>query len=73
MKLTLMLGVFLILVGVVAFTYQGITYTTRDKVVDLGPVHITTEKDRTIPLPPILGAFALVGGILLVIVGRKSS
>lgn len=70
-KFTLMLGAFFILVGIIAFTYQGITYTTREKVLDIGAVHITAEKDRTLPLPPILGAFALVGGILLVVVGRK--
>ncbi len=58
-------------IGIVAFTYQGITYTTRDKVVDIGPVHMTTEKTNTIPLPPILGGIALVGGIVLLVAGLE--
>jgi len=53
--------------------YQGITYTTSEKVVDLGPLKITAQKEKTIPLPPILGGLALAGGIVLVVVaGRKS-
>ena len=65
------IAVILIAVGVVVFTYQGITYTTREKVVDLGPVQMTAEKTKTIPLPPILGAIALVGGIVLLVVGNR--
>ena len=64
-------AIILIAIGIVAFTYQGITYTTRDKVVDIGPVHMTTEKTNTIPLPPILGGIALVGGILVLVLGNK--
>jgi hypothetical protein len=66
-----LLAVILIVVGIVAFAYQGITYTTREKTVDLGPVHVTTEKTRTIPLPPIVGAIALVGGIALLAMANK--
>jgi len=59
--------------GLIALAYQGITYTTREKVVDLGPLKITAQKEKTIPLPPILGGLALAGGIVLVVVaGRKS-
>ena len=65
------IAIILIAVGVVAFTYQGITYTTREKVVDLGPIQMTAEKTKTIPLPPILGAIALVGGIVLLVVGNR--
>jgi hypothetical protein len=54
------------------FAYQGITYTTREKVVDLGPLQMTAEKTKTFPLPPILGAVALVGGIVLLVVGKRS-
>jgi len=53
--------------------YQGITYTTREKVVDLGPLKITADKEKSIPLPPILGALALAGGVVLVIVGARKS
>jgi hypothetical protein len=71
MKPTVLLGIALILLGAIAFAYQGITYTTREKVIDLGPLKATVEKEKTIPLPPVLGALALAGGIVLVIVGRR--
>jgi len=66
-------GILLIVLGIAAFAYQGITYTTQEKVVDLGPLQMTTEKTRTIPLPPIMGAIALAGGIALLIVGKRSA
>jgi uncharacterized membrane protein HdeD (DUF308 family) len=65
------LGIALILLGVVAFAYQGITYTTREKVIDLGPIQVTTERTRHYPLPPIVGAVALVGGIVLLVAGKR--
>ena len=71
MKTNTLLAIILIIVGIVAFAYQGITYTSKEKVVDLGPVQVTAEKTRTIPLPPIVGGIALVGGILLLLVGGK--
>jgi hypothetical protein len=71
MRTTTLLAVILIALGIAAFAYQGITYTTREKVVDLGPLKVTTEKSNTIPLPPIVGAVALVGGIVLLVMGRK--
>ena len=71
MKTTTLIAIILIAIGIVAFGYQGITYTTREKVVDLGPLQMTAEKTRTLPLPPIVGAIALVGGIVLLTVGRK--
>ena len=67
MKKYALSGFFLIVLGIVAFTYQGITYTTREKVVDIGPIHLTADNSRTIPLPPIVGAVALIGGIVLLI------
>ena len=63
----------LIILGVVALVYQGITYTTREKVVDLGPVKITADKENSIPLPPIIGVLAVAGGVVLVIVGARKS
>jgi len=71
MKTYTLIGIILIAVGIVAFAYQGITYTTREKVVDLGPVHMTAERTRTLPLPPIVGALALVGGVVLLVTGSK--
>jgi len=69
----IIIAIILIAVGVVAFTYQGITYTTREKVVDLGPIQMTAEKTKTLPLPPIIGAIALVGGIVLLVVGNRKA
>lgn len=71
MKSLIMLGVALIILGVVAFAYQGLTYTTREKIVDIGPIQMTSEKKKTIPLPPIAGGIALAGGIVLVIIGAR--
>ena len=72
MKPATVIGVILIVIGIVALAYQGITYTTREKVVDLGPLKVEANRERTIPLPPVIGVIALVGGIVLVAVsGRK--
>jgi uncharacterized membrane protein HdeD (DUF308 family) len=73
MKPIMLLGVTLIVLGVLALAYQGITYTTREKVVDLGPLKASVERQRTIPLPPVLGALALASGIVLVLVANKRS
>jgi hypothetical protein len=66
-----MVGIVLIVIGVLALAYQGITYTTHEKIIDLGPLKAEVEKTKTIPLPPVLGVLALAGGIVLVVVGRK--
>jgi hypothetical protein len=71
MKPATWVGDFLIILAVIAFSYQGITYTKREKVLDIGPIEATTEKKETIPLPPVLGAVALIGGVVLVFVGSK--
>jgi len=67
----MIVAVILIALGILAFAYQGITYTTREKKIDLGPLQVTTEKEHTIPLPPIVGAIALVGGIALLLMDGK--
>jgi hypothetical protein len=64
-------GIVLIVIGVLAFAYQGISYTTRERVADIGPVEVTRETKKTIPLPPLLGGLALAGGLVLVVVGPK--
>ena len=71
MKPITVVGVLLIVLGVVAFAYQGITYTSKEKVVDLGPLKVEAKREKTIPLPPVLGGIALVGGIVLVIAGAR--
>ena len=73
MKSSTILGIVLIIAGIFALAYQGISYTKREKIVDLGPIHATKDTTKTIPLPPILGGLALVGGIVLVAVGTKNT
>jgi len=73
MKSTAMIGVFLVLLGVAALVYQGITYTTRETVLDLGPIQATKETTKTMPLPPVLGGMALLGGVFLIVLGAKRS
>ena len=66
-----LVGIALIVLGVVAFAYQGITYTSREKIIDIGPFQATADTQKTIPLSPLLGGLALAGGIVLVVVGAK--
>jgi hypothetical protein len=68
---TLIVAIVLIAIGVVSLAYQGITYTTREKIVDLGPIQATADKKHTVPLPPILGGLALGGGLVLLVVGAR--
>jgi hypothetical protein len=70
-KLITGIGIFLIIVGVVALALQAITLTTDEKVAEVGPIEVTKETRRTIPLSPILGVVSLVGGLALVIVGAR--
>jgi len=66
-------GIVLIILGVVALIFQGITYTTHKDVINVGPIHATAEQKKTIPLPPVLGGIALVGGIVLLVAGSKKA
>ena len=66
-----MLGIVLIVLGAVALAYQGITYTTKEKVVDLGPLKVEAKKEKTIPLPPVLGGVAIVVGVVLLIASSR--
>lgn len=68
MKIT---GLVLIVIGVIALAYGGITYTRREKVLDIGPLEATAERRETVPLPPVLGVVALAGGIVLMIAGSR--
>ena len=73
MSTTKLLAIALIAIGIIAFAYQGISYTSRDNVVDLGPLHVTAERSHTLPLPPIVGAVALVAGLALLFMnGQKA-
>jgi hypothetical protein len=71
MKSITVTGIFLIVIGVLVFAYQGLTYTKREKILEVGPIQATRETSKTVPLPPILGALAIAGGIVLVVKGNK--
>jgi drug/metabolite transporter (DMT)-like permease len=73
MKTATLVGVLLIVIGIISLAYQGIHYTTQKKVLDVGPIHATEEQHHTIPLPPILGALALIGGVVVLVAGNKAS
>ncbi len=66
-------GIVLIVLGALAFAYQGINYTRREKVLDVGPIHATEDRQEHIPIPPVLGAVALLGGIVLLVSGARKS
>ena len=64
-------GIVLIVLGVLALAYQGIRYTTQEKLIDIGPLKVTATEKKTIPLPPIVGGAALVAGIALILADRR--
>jgi drug/metabolite transporter (DMT)-like permease len=65
------IGIILIVLGLFGLVWGGFTYTTSEKVVDIGPIHATREKTHNVPLPPIAGAVALIGGVVLLVAGKK--
>jgi uncharacterized membrane protein HdeD (DUF308 family) len=71
MKNLSLAGVVLIVLGVVALVYQGFTYTSRETVIDIGPLHATADRQKTLPLPPVLGIVAVAGGVALVVAGMR--
>jgi hypothetical protein len=71
MKPAAVIGLILIVLGIAALAYQGITYTKKETVLNLGPIHAEAEQQHTIPLPPIIGVTAVVGGIVLVVAGAR--
>jgi len=71
MKSASLAGILLVVLGALALAYQGFTYTHREKFIDVGPIHATKDTQEQIPIPPILGGLALVGGIVLLVTGAK--
>jgi hypothetical protein len=66
----MLLGVALIVIGIIALVYQGFTYTTRKKVLDIGPIQATKEEHRMIPVPPVIGVIAVISGVAVLALGR---
>jgi uncharacterized membrane protein HdeD (DUF308 family) len=73
MKMAAGIGIMLIIVGLIALAYQGISYTTHKKVLDIGPIQATRTEHKTIPLPPVLGGVAVIAGVILLVSGRKDA
>ena len=71
MKMTAVLGIVLIVLGLGALAYQGVTYPSRETVMDIGPIHATAEREKTFPLPPVLGIVAVAGGVVLLVAGLR--
>lgn len=71
MKSVAIVGLLLVVIGLAALTYQGITYTTRDTVMKVGPLEATAERQNTIPLPPVLGVVAVGAGVVLLTTGMR--
>lgn len=71
MKPVALVGVVLIVLGVLALVYQGVSYTSRETVLDIGPLHATADRQRTLPLSPVLGIAALAGGVVLLFSGAR--
>jgi len=67
------IGIILIAIGIIALAYGGFSYTTREKVIDAGPLQVSADKEKTLPLPPILGGLCLAGGIVLVLAGNRKT
>jgi hypothetical protein len=71
MKTLTMAGVVLIVIGLAALVYQGVTYTSRETVLDIGPLHATADRQKTVPIPPLVGIVAVAGGVALLLAGAR--
>lgn len=66
------IGFILIVLGVLMFIWTGFSYTKKEKVVDAGPVHISADKEHSVNWPPYAGGFLVIGGVILVLISRRS-
>ena len=66
-----LVGIIFIVLGGLALAYQGIRYTTQEKLIDIGPLKVSAKEKKIIPLPPIVGGVALVAGIALILADRR--
>lgn len=71
MKMASLVGILLIVVGIIGLAYGGVTYTRKEKVVDIGPIEATRETHERLPLPPIVGGLSLAAGVILLVAGAK--
>lgn len=73
MKGFVIAGTILIILGALALAYQGIWYTDREKVIDVGPIEATAKQQKRLPLPPIVGGALIAGGVVMVVAGMRRS
>jgi hypothetical protein len=73
MKPTILIGILLVVLGALGLAYQGFNYTHQEKIIAIGPIHATAEQHDRVSIPPALGGLALVGGIVLLLVGAKKN
>jgi hypothetical protein len=71
MKPIAIAGLILIVLGLAALVYQGVSYTSRETVIDIGPITATAERQKTLPIPPVLGILAVAGGVALLVAGVR--
>lgn len=72
MKTRTIIAFALIVIGIAALSYEGVRWSTREKVIDAGPLQVSAERWHSIPVPPFVGVLVLVGGVVLLFTGRKS-
>jgi len=71
MKPLAVAGVLLLVLGLMALVYQGISYTSRETIIDIGPLHATADQQKTLPIPPVVGILAVAGGVALLVAGAR--
>ena len=71
MKPLAIAGVLLVVLGLAALAYQGVSYTSRETIIDIGPVRATADRERTLPLPPVVGILAVAGGVVLLVASAR--
>jgi hypothetical protein len=71
MKPLSLIGIVLLVAGLAALIYQGVTYTSRETVIDIGPITATADREKTVPIPPVVGVVAVIGGVALLIAGSR--
>jgi hypothetical protein len=73
MRMTVVLGILLVVVGLAGLAWRVFTYTTTEEVLDIGPIEVTAEKERSVPIPPIVGGIAVVAGVVMIMAGSRKS
>jgi hypothetical protein len=71
MRMIALLGIVLVVLGLGALAYQGFTYTSHETIMDVGPLHATADREKTVLLPPVLGIVAVAGGVVLLVAGLR--